>query len=153
MSLKCDVIVDPGLVFDDIDALSDLLRHAAASEPLTATARWRMSLRLCDDDTIAELHERFFSDSTPTDVISFPSGESAGESESYLGDVVVSIETAATQAIDAGHSHAREVAFLALHGLLHLCGHDDACSDEREHMHQRQRWLLEEWERGPGRPW
>ncbi|MEX2314329.1 MAG: rRNA maturation RNase YbeY [Thermomicrobiales bacterium] len=151
MSLQCDVVIDAGVTFNVSASLADLLKHAGRSEPLTAAGCWRMTLRVCDDFTIAELHERFFADPTPTDVISFPDRESAVEGEKYLGDVVVSIETAAAQAVDAGHSLAREVAFLALHGLLHLCGHDDARSDEREGMLLRQQQILEAWERDQGR--
>jgi len=56
----------------------------------------------------------------PTDVLSFPSGDSGSE----LGDIAVSIETAKIQARQNGLSLDREIAQLILHGLLHLCGYD-----------------------------
>jgi len=153
MPLQCDVVVDAGIDFSQSASLSDLLRHAAMSESMTAAGRWRMTLRLSDDATIADLHGQFFSDPTPTDVITFPDRETSMDSETYLGDVIVSIETATNQTVEAGHSRDREVAFLALHGLLHLCGHDDVSSDQQEQMLLRQEHLLKAWERCHGRSW
>ena len=75
MSLQCELVVDDDVRFDRGDAVADLLQHAALSEERTAKGRWSMSLRLSSDATIADLHARFFDDPTPTDVISFPSGD------------------------------------------------------------------------------
>jgi rRNA maturation RNase YbeY len=61
---------------------------------------------------------------------------------SYLGDVVISYDTAAMQASDYGHSPAAEVDVLLVHGLLHLLGYDDHDPAERERMHGRQDALL-----------
>lgn len=103
--------------------------------------RGEVGLWICTDDEIAELHERFMHVSGPTDVMSFPGDVG------YLGDIAVSFETAARQAVDAGHSTAREVAYLALHGLLHLIGHDDLEPGERATMMARQDSLIESFER------
>lgn len=153
MPLQCDVIIDAGVAFDQPGQLADLLQHAAESEPSLIASAWQMTLRLTGDDPITELHERFFADPSPTDVITFPWGELPAVDGAHLGDVVVSVDAAAEQACEAGHSSAREVAFLALHGLLHLCGYDDATTQARDAMHQRQLLLLETWERCHGRPW
>jgi len=56
----------------------------------------------------------------------------------YLGDVVISYETAASQAADYGHSPAAEVDVLLIHGLLHLLGYDDNDPANRARMHARQ---------------
>lgn len=153
MTLQCDIVIDPSVEFAQPELLADLLQQAAESEPFLAASSWQMSLRLSTDVTIAEMHARFFSDPTPTDVITFPSGETPDDGGAYLGDVVVSVETAAQQAVDGHHSPAREVAFLALHGLLHLSGYTDETIDQRAAMHQRQLLLLENWERDRGRLW
>ena len=70
----------------------------------------------------------------PTDVLSFPLEEEredeaepaviGGPSARMLGDIVISVEKAVEQATEYGHSVERELAFLAIHGLLHLLGHD-----------------------------
>ena len=152
MPLSCEIVVDDGVAFEQTAALSDLLEHAGRVEPALDGTAWQMTLRLCDDATIAGLHAEFFNDPTPTDVITFPLGDEASD-DAYLGDVVVSFEKAVQQADDGRHSPAREVAFLALHGLLHLCGYHDATDEQREAMHERQYQHLDDWERARGRAW
>jgi probable rRNA maturation factor len=77
------------------------------------------------------LNREFRGRNTPTDVLSFPSERAAFErpEEMNLGDVVVSIERAETQAAEHGLSFDDEVAQLILHGLLHLCGYDHEKDD------------------------
>jgi probable rRNA maturation factor len=65
----------------------------------------------------------------------------------YLGDIAVSWDTAAVQGPEAGFTVEREVAFLALHGLLHLLGMDDATDADRAAMHARQQELLDAFAR------
>ena len=60
----------------------------------------------------------------------------------YLGDVVISYDTAVMQAGDYGHGPADEVDVLLVHGLLHLLGYDDHDPAERERMHERQAAVL-----------
>jgi probable rRNA maturation factor len=153
MSVECDIMVDRDVKFAFPGYLADLVRHAAQSEPMLVSSNWEMTLRLVSDDTISDLHERFFADPSPTDVITFPSGDLPSPDGAYLGDVVVSLDTAALQALEGGHSTEREVAFLALHGLLHLCGYDDVTEQDRLAMHRHQSKLLGAWEREEGRPW
>ena len=71
------------------------------------------------DKTIRRLNQQFRGVDKATDVLSFPAGE-----QENLGDVAVSVETAARQAKDNGLSFDEEVAQLILHGLLHLSGYD-----------------------------
>ncbi|HEX5166119.1 MAG TPA: rRNA maturation RNase YbeY [Thermomicrobiales bacterium] len=153
MSLRCDVLVDPGVTFKHGAALIDLIQFAAEREPSLPADEWHMTLRLSDDATIAALHEQFFNDPTATDVITFPAGDGDDGGEAYLGDVVVSVETAARQAGEGDHSVAREIAFLGLHGLLHLTGYNDPDDEQRVAMHRRQLQHLEAWEASRGRPW
>ena len=68
---------------------------------------------------IRELNRQFRGIDKATDVLSFPA-----EEESNLGDVAVSVETAATQARENGLTLDQEIAQLILHGLLHLSGFD-----------------------------
>lgn len=61
----------------------------------------------------------------PTDVLSFPAGDGDFPDEAdYLGDIVISVETARRQARRRGSTLPRELRVLALHGLLHLLGYD-----------------------------
>ncbi len=102
---------------------------------------------ICSDDDIADLHLRFMDIPGPTDVLSF-NGD-----EPYLGDIAVSHETATVQARDAGHSVEREIAYLTLHGLLHLLGYDDLTATERENMFARQDAIIGAYEKGAGDDW
>jgi len=102
-------------------------------------------VRLCDDQEIADLHLAFFNDPAPTDVITFPDGD-ISDGSGHLGDIVVSIETARRQGAEVGHSLAREVTFLAIHGLLHLCGYRDSTQALRGAMLARQEHLLHDAE-------
>jgi probable rRNA maturation factor len=60
-----------------------------------------------------------------------------------LGDLVISIETAARQAAERHHSLATEIAFLAVHGTLHLLGYDHVTSAQRRAMWKQQEAIVE----------
>jgi probable rRNA maturation factor len=107
------------------------LAVAAMAETLARHGRAdaEVGLRLTDDVEVHELNRRFRGVDAPTDVLSFPLDDDApavlGEPV-LLGDVVLSCERAGRQAEVFGHTLTREVCFLAVHGLLHLLGYDDA---------------------------
>jgi len=79
---------------------------------------------VCDDATIRSLNRQFRGKDRPTDVLSFPLDNPQPEGSRYLGDVAISLETAARQAAEAGTSVATELKTLVLHGMVHLCGYD-----------------------------
>ena len=85
-----------------------------------------VSLVLCDDDTIHELNREHRGVDRPTDVLSFAlhEGEHGDVAGPMLGDLVISLSTAARQARERGRSEADEQRFLLAHGLLHLLGVD-----------------------------
>ena len=111
-----------------------------------------VSVTFTDDASIHELNKKFRGVDRPTDVLSFPLFDYAGESEEppvdellgMLGDVVLSLETAARQAEEYGHSFEREVAFLTVHSMLHLLGYDHETGEEDEvDMRRRQSEIME----------
>uniref|UniRef100_A0A831T7F7 Endoribonuclease YbeY n=1 Tax=Thermorudis peleae TaxID=1382356 RepID=A0A831T7F7_9BACT len=135
--LIIEIQASPGVRMPPADRLQALLEFAAEQEG----AGGEVSVWICRDGEIAELHERYQGIPGPTDVLSFP-----GEPP-YLGDIAVSADTAAAQAAEVGHSPGREIAYLALHGLLHLLGYDDLDETSRARMLARQDELLEAFER------
>ena len=78
------------------------------------------TIAFVSDQKSRELNRTFRGIDKPTDVLSFPSGDSGSD----LGDIAVSIETAIVQAKQNGLLLESEIAQLILHGLLHLCGYD-----------------------------
>lgn len=79
------------------------------------------TIAFVSDKNIRGLNRQFRGIDKATDVLSFP-GEDADESN--LGDIAISVETAARQAKENGLTLDEEIAQLILHGLLHLCGYD-----------------------------
>lgn len=104
------------------------------AELLNLADETEISVLLVDNATIRELNRDYRAKDAPTDVLSFPLEEEregdaepaviGGPSARLLGDIVISMEKAVEQAAEYGHSVERELAFLAIHGLLHLLGHD-----------------------------
>lgn len=118
-----------------------------------------VSIVLTDDEQIRQLNRLYRGKDKPTDVLSFslrkPSAEDAmldmselGE-EAPLGEVYISVPTAQRQAQEGGRSVEEEVAFLAVHGVLHLLGYEDETQQGYEQMLQRG-WAIVEAAR-PGR--
>lgn len=126
----------------DLDRVRSFLQWASSRIDL----RGELGIWLCTDDEIADLHVRYISVDGPTDVITFPASDPP-DSEGYAGDIAVSVDTAARQAADVGHTTEREIAFLCLHGLLHLAGLDDQDDESRRTMLERQEELIVEFER------
>ena len=84
-----------------------------------------ITLCLVSEDKMREYNRVYRGRDRATDVLSFADdGEPDPEGRVHLGDIVVSVPTAARQARAAGHSLPRELRILALHGYLHLLGHD-----------------------------
>ena len=111
-----------------------------------------VSVTFTDNEGIQELNKKFRQIDKPTDVLSFPLFDFEGDCEeppidemiSNLGDIVISLERAAAQAAEFGHSFEREVAFLTVHSMLHLFGYDHVDSEEQDmEMRRMQREILE----------
>ena len=113
------------------------------------TRRVYVSLVLTDDAGIAALNREFRGIAAPTDVLSFPQHEAAGQVTAVpadaplpLGDIVVSLQRAEAQAHEYGHARARELGFLLVHGLLHLLGYDHESPAQAATMEARQDAVL-----------
>ena len=104
-----------------------------------------------DEQTIAELNEKWMDKEGPTDVLAFPMDElrpghvNEEPEEGVLGDLVVCPAVAAQQAETAGHSTHEELDLLTVHGILHLLGYDHAAPAEKTAMFELQARLLSEW--------
>ncbi len=121
---------------------------AAKVSELYRLEKAELSITLTDNLHIQAINRRYRGIDRPTDVISFALNESE-EPEiqdaevNILGDIIISLERAAEQAAEYGHSYRREVAFLTVHGLLHLLGYDHMEDEERQEMEEEQRAVME----------
>lgn len=102
-----------------------------------------VSLTFTDNNSIQILNRDFRGKDAPTDVLSFPlledgeyDPEDIDEGTALpIGDIVISVEKALSQAQDFGHSFEREMGFLTVHSVLHLLGYDHEVSkDDEDYM-------------------
>ena len=100
------------IIFVDKDEIQRINREYRKIDKVTDV----ISFALCDDDEIIPTNE--------------------------LGDIFICLDRARDQAIDYGHSISREVAFLAVHGYLHLCGYDHMTPDDEKIMFSKQDEIL-----------
>lgn len=104
---------------------------------------------MVDDAKIQTLNQLYRGKNKPTDVLSFALWEEdeiafpPGEGALALGDIVLSTQTAARQAKEQNHSFEREIAFLTIHGALHLLGFDHGRDGERRTMFALQNAIFE----------
>lgn len=105
---------------------------------------FEISLTLCDDAYIRELNRDYRGKDSSTDVLSFPMLDfDSPETETLLGDIVISLERAEKQAAEYGHSLLRELCFLSVHSALHLLGYDHVDDEEgRLYMEAKQEEIL-----------
>ncbi|NPV26848.1 MAG: rRNA maturation RNase YbeY [Firmicutes bacterium] len=111
-----------------------------------------VSLVLVDDRRIQQLNRDYRGLDKPTDVLSFALEESSPDEPEFddptaglvLGDIIISLETAQRQSLEYGHSLEREVAYLTVHGLLHLLGYDHQDEVARAEMRRREEEILTE---------
>ncbi len=105
-----------------------------------------VSLLLVDDDQIREINKNYLQRDRPTNVISFAMTDGAfGDVHpEILGDIILSVETAARDALTCDIDFMDEVEFLLIHGLLHLLGynHEDVESNEAKKMKKLERELF-----------
>ena len=107
-----------------------------------------VSVTFVDNDQIRRLNAKFRDKDSATDVLSFPMGEN-GEYDlnpstgaKLLGDVVLSMEKAAEQALEYEHSFEREVCYLTVHSMLHLLGYDHMNSEEKAVMRMKEETVM-----------
>ncbi|MCO5224523.1 MAG: rRNA maturation RNase YbeY [Thermomicrobiales bacterium] len=109
---------------------------------------WLVGIQIVDDETMRTAHVEFMDIDEPTDIMTFPYADEEddlwGDSE-VGGDLMISVDRAAENAIEAGWSTIDEMHFLIVHGLLHLLGWDDHTPEDRASMLAHQRELIDQW--------
>lgn len=117
---------------------------------LSPIGLYEVGLHLTDDPTIQDLNRTYRQQDKPTDVLSFavlemqiPQVDELLRTEPlYLGDIIISLDTAQRQATEQGHSLRQEVVWLCAHGWLHLLGWDHPDDESLLKMLDQQAELL-----------
>jgi probable rRNA maturation factor len=140
----------------DVRELSRLARFVM--DRMRVHPQAELCIKLVDEETIAELNEKWMGKSGPTDVLAFPLDElrpglvDEEPEEGVLGDLAICPTIAERQAEEArakgqpGYSRDDEIDLLTVHGILHLLGYDHAEPEEHREMFGLQARLLAEWQ-------
>lgn len=120
-------------------------KHLSAQQLRAMGESGTLSVVLVSNSTIRKLNKLWRHEDKATDVLSFPlTLNQAGEDLPFeLGEIVISIEKAQKQAIELGHSFKREMAFLFVHGFLHILGFDHVTKRQEKEMFSRQSRILD----------
>ena len=143
-----------------VDTALELVTTAAAETVRSALGPRpaEVEITLCGDTEMTRLNFDHMSERGPTDVLSFPlhewsvenghshlADEDGREPESgplVLGDVVIDLDQAVRQAAEGDWSVPEEIALLAIHGTLHLLGHDHDDADGEAAMREAEHHTL-----------
>lgn len=129
---------------DEISQINKLLEFALKRENLENV---EFNIIFVDSNTIHEINKTYRNVDRVTDVISFAleDNKTITLDHRLLGDIYICVERAEEQAKEYGHSFLRELAFLSIHGLLHLLGYDHMEEEEEKIMFQKQEDILNEF--------
>ena len=123
----------------------ELIRSAVSASLANGGVRGDVCVLITDAEEIQSLNRTYRKIDRVTDVLTFPAWE--GEAilcppDEYLGDIAICYECAVEQAEEYNHSLERELAFLAVHGSLHLMGYDHMTKEDEAAMFAKQEEVL-----------
>lgn len=124
---------------------------SALETEMPPAEEYELSIRFTDDQEIQALNAQYRHQDKPTDVLAFaalevetPIYDLEEFTSLYLGDIVISVDTAQRQAQQQGHTLTTELAWLAVHGLLHLIGWDHPDEESLMRMLAKQATLMQQ---------
>ncbi|XP_014490283.1 uncharacterized protein LOC106753016 isoform X1 [Vigna radiata var. radiata] len=140
--LRLNVPMAMKLAFDGLKGSGYKTRDTAISD-VGGFDSVELSILLCNDEFIRKLNKEWRDEDHATDVLSMSSHIPELKIPILmLGDIVISVETAARQAEERGHTLLDEIRILMVHGLLHLLGFDHEISEEAEVEMEREEEIL-----------
>ncbi|MEN6635105.1 MAG: rRNA maturation RNase YbeY [Clostridiaceae bacterium] len=125
----------------------NLIRRAVTCALEKNRASGDVCVLITDAEEIQRLNTSYRHIDRVTDVLTFPAWEGDAilcPPDGYLGDIAICLERAQEQAEEYGHSLERELAFLSVHGALHLLGYDHMQPDDEQKMLTMQDEILNE---------
>lgn len=130
---------------------------SASAKELKKGENFELSIILLNNKKIQEINKKYRSINQETDVISFALEDNEEDNfdmffeegknpfPRILGDIFISLDKAKEQADEYEHSFQRELAFLVVHGFLHLNGYDHQTEAEEKEMFNLQEKILKEY--------
>lgn len=138
-----DFVIDSDLWKKHPDAQDTIRNAIGEAARIAAGARGNIAIVLTDDAAIAALNKRWRGQDKPTNVLSFPAQAMPGTGEpAHLGDIVIAFETMAAEAARDAKPFAHHLAHLAVHGYLHLLGHDHETDRDASAMERLETQIL-----------
>jgi probable rRNA maturation factor len=134
-------------LWDSLNISFEILEEAANQALFQARASGdsELTIAIASDELLHDLNQKYLGIDSPTDVLSFNADFTDPDSEAnYLGDIVISIPRAITQAQASDHPVKDELQLLVVHGVLHLVGYDHAENDDRYSMQEMQNAILKQ---------
>lgn len=131
----------------DYSYLDSLIKRTLKHEKIKNA---NFSIVFVDEEKIKYLNKNYRNKDSVTDVISFAFEDNEKviyNKMRFLGEIYICIPKMKSQALEYGHSEERELAFLTVHGLLHLLGYDHMTKEDEKVMFGLQEELLNEDER------
>lgn len=129
----------------DAEALVQRAIDAAAKHASASAQAAEVAIVLTDDSGIRTLNRDWRGIDKPTNVLSFPAATAHASSMQprMLGDIAIAYETTAREAADEGKPFGHHLSHLAVHGFLHLVGHDHEGDADAEKMEALERTILQ----------
>jgi probable rRNA maturation factor len=123
---------------------AEVIAKAANDTLLNQSAAGDLTVVMADVEQLHQLNRTYLGVDASTDVLAFPAAESDPDrGTTYLGDVLISVPQARSQAQAGGHTLDAEVQLLVVHGVLHLLGFDHADPEARARMWAAQADVLQ----------
>lgn len=127
----------------ELKEIKKLINYALKHEQLNDV---EFNIIIVDNEIIQNLNREYRNIDKPTDVLSFALEDVKDvvcENGRLLGDIYISLDKVKEQSIEYGHSFLRELAFLSIHGFLHLLGYDHMNKEDEEIMFGKQEMILD----------
>lgn len=110
---------------------------------LKKEGRVELELIFVDDKSIKKFNRQYKHHDDVTDVLSFGIDRAEFGKKIFLGQIIISLDTARRNSRIFGTRHTDEIALYIIHGILHLFGYDDGNAKDRRRMSKKQESILE----------
>ncbi len=138
-----NIRVNPEIKFEPPSDIIENFAHLAFQRLIMDPKTESIGIHFTNDDEIQRLNRDYRGYDKPTDVLSFEADVFDPDEEvTYLGDIIISVDTMQKQAVNAGHPEETETLLLITHGFLHLVGFDHANETEKAEMWALQSEIL-----------